>query len=83
VKQSDLGEYEENAREKQRDTNIQDEAQLPLKPSRIDGKHQVRNSRGQQPKHKVSQWQKPHSPRNQGNKTSSPSNQGKSNQVPN
>jgi hypothetical protein len=27
VKQNDLGEYEENAREKQRDTNIQDKLQ--------------------------------------------------------
>jgi hypothetical protein len=29
VKQNDLGEYEENAREKQRDTNIQDKSQAP------------------------------------------------------
>jgi hypothetical protein len=32
---------------------------LPLKPGHRDGKHQVQNSRGQQPKHKLSQWQKP------------------------
>jgi hypothetical protein len=30
VKQSDLGEYEENAREKQRNINIQDKSQAPL-----------------------------------------------------
>jgi hypothetical protein len=29
VKQSDLGEYEENVREKQRDTNIQGKSQTP------------------------------------------------------
>jgi hypothetical protein len=29
VKQSDLGEYEENAREKQNNTNIQDKALTP------------------------------------------------------
>jgi hypothetical protein len=29
VKQDDLGEYEENAREKQRDTNIQSKSQAP------------------------------------------------------
>jgi hypothetical protein len=40
VKQDDLGEYEENAREKQRDTNIQGKSQAPLKPSHRDGKHQ-------------------------------------------
>jgi hypothetical protein len=56
VKQTDLGEYEENAREKQ---NIQIyiiEAQLPLKPSHKDDKHQIQKSRGQQSKHRVSQW---------------------------
>jgi hypothetical protein len=37
------------------------EEQLPLKPSHKNGKHQVQNSRGQQSKHKVSQWQKPYS----------------------
>jgi hypothetical protein len=38
VKQSVLGEYEENAREKQRDTNIQGKSQAPpLKPSHRDG----------------------------------------------
>jgi hypothetical protein len=40
VKQSDFGEYEENAREKQ---NIQVEKvkhQRPLKPSHMNGKHQ-------------------------------------------
>jgi hypothetical protein len=30
VKQSDLGEYEENAREKQTNTNIQGKSQAPL-----------------------------------------------------
>jgi hypothetical protein len=53
VKQSDLDEYEENAREKH---NIQYKTptppqtktnyKLPLKPSNVDGKHQVSNSRG-------------------------------------
>jgi hypothetical protein len=46
VKQNDLGEYEENAREKQRDINIQDKSQAPLKPSHRDDKYQVQNSRG-------------------------------------
>jgi hypothetical protein len=41
VKQGDLGEYEENAREKQSDTNIQSKSQAPLKPSNMDGKHQA------------------------------------------
>jgi hypothetical protein len=31
VKQNDLGEYEENAREKQKDINIQDKSQSPPK----------------------------------------------------
>jgi hypothetical protein len=46
VKQSDLGEYEENAKEKQ---TIQVHAKTPtppLKPSHMDDKHQVSNSRG-------------------------------------
>jgi hypothetical protein len=34
------------------------EAQLPLKPSHKDGKHQVQNIRREQLQHKVSQWQK-------------------------
>jgi hypothetical protein len=34
------------------------EAQLPLNPSHNDDKYQVQNSRGQQSKHRVSQWQK-------------------------
>jgi hypothetical protein len=65
VKQSDLGEYKENAREKQniqytrQSTNSpsnqgksQDSPQtkanhkFPLKPSNVDGKHQVSNPRG-------------------------------------
>jgi hypothetical protein len=40
VKQSDLGEYEENAREKQNIQIYTLKYQLPLKPSRKDGKHQ-------------------------------------------
>jgi hypothetical protein len=52
-----LGEYEENATEKQKDTNIQDRIQPPLKIIQRDGKHQVLNSRGQQPQYNVSQWQ--------------------------
>jgi hypothetical protein len=38
-----LGEYEKNATEKQKDTNIQDKAQLPLKPSHGVEKYQVPN----------------------------------------
>jgi hypothetical protein len=40
VKQSDLGEYEENAREKQNTQYTRQKHQLPLKPSHMDGKHQ-------------------------------------------
>jgi hypothetical protein len=40
VKQSDLGEYEENAREKQNIQYTGQKYQLPLKPSHMDGKHQ-------------------------------------------
>jgi hypothetical protein len=40
VKQSDLGEYEENAREKQNIQVYKVEHQLPLKSSHMDGKHQ-------------------------------------------
>jgi predicted RNase H-like nuclease len=40
VKQGDLCEYEETCKRKAKYTDIQDEAQLPLKPSHKDGKHQ-------------------------------------------
>jgi hypothetical protein len=40
VKQSDLGEYEENTREKQKIQIYKIKHQLPLKPSHKDGKHQ-------------------------------------------
>jgi hypothetical protein len=40
VKQHYLGEYEENAREKQNIQYTRQKHQLPLKPSRMDGKHQ-------------------------------------------
>jgi hypothetical protein len=40
VKQSDLGEYEENAREKKNIQIYMIEYQLSLKPSHVDGKHQ-------------------------------------------
>jgi hypothetical protein len=40
VKQSDLGGYEENVREKQNIQYISQKHQLPLKPSHMDGKHQ-------------------------------------------
>jgi hypothetical protein len=40
VKQSDLGEYEENAREKQNIQYTRQSNNSPLKPSHIDGKHQ-------------------------------------------
>jgi hypothetical protein len=55
VKQSNLGEYDENTREKQNIQVYKVKHQLPLKPSHIDGKHQFSNSRGQQPKLKISQ----------------------------
>jgi hypothetical protein len=40
VKQGDLGEYEENAREKQNIQYTGQKHKLPLKPSYMDGKHQ-------------------------------------------
>jgi hypothetical protein len=40
VKQSDLGEYEENVREKQNIQYIRQKHQLPLKLSHVNGKHQ-------------------------------------------
>jgi hypothetical protein len=40
VKQSDLGEYEENAREKKNIEYTSQKHQLPLKPNHMDGKHQ-------------------------------------------
>jgi hypothetical protein len=40
VKQSDLGEYEKNARKKQNIQYIRQKQQLPLKPSHMDDKHQ-------------------------------------------
>jgi hypothetical protein len=40
VKQDDLGEYEENAREKQDIQYTRQKQQLPLKPSHMDDKHQ-------------------------------------------
>jgi hypothetical protein len=40
VKQSDLGEYEENTREKQNIQYTRQKHQLPLKSSHMDGKHQ-------------------------------------------
>jgi hypothetical protein len=40
VKQNDLGEYEENAREQQDIQYTRQKHQLPLKPSHMDGKHQ-------------------------------------------
>jgi hypothetical protein len=41
VKQSDLSEYEENVREKQKIQIYKLKYQLPLKPSHKDGKHQL------------------------------------------
>jgi hypothetical protein len=46
VKQSDFGEYEENAKEKQKIQIYKIKHQLPLKPSHTNGKYQVQNSRG-------------------------------------
>jgi hypothetical protein len=40
VKQNDLGEYEENAREKQNIQYTRQKHQLSLKPSHMYGKHQ-------------------------------------------
>jgi hypothetical protein len=40
VKQIDLGEYDENVREKQKIQIYKIKHQLPLKPSHTDGKHQ-------------------------------------------
>jgi hypothetical protein len=60
VKQNDLGEYEENTREKQKMQVYKIKHQLPLKSSYRDDKHKVPNSRGQQPKYKLSQSQKPY-----------------------
>jgi hypothetical protein len=51
VKQSDLAEYEENAKEKARDTSIQDRSSTPLKPSHKDGKHQFPPTKQQNEKH--------------------------------
>jgi hypothetical protein len=55
VKQNDLGEYEENAWEKQTiqvnkaktptPSQTKTKHKLPLKPSNVDGKHQALNSR--------------------------------------
>jgi hypothetical protein len=42
---------------------------LLLKPRHRDGKHQVQNSRGQQPKHRLSQWQKSYLPETKANQT--------------
>jgi hypothetical protein len=58
MKQSDLDEYEENPREKRKIQIYKIKHQFPLKPSNKDAKHQFSNSRGQQPKLKVSQCQK-------------------------
>jgi hypothetical protein len=41
VKQNDLGEYEENAREKQKIQVYKENHRLPLKPSHRDDKHQA------------------------------------------
>jgi hypothetical protein len=40
VKQSDIAEYKENAREKQNMQYTRKKHKLPLKPSHTDGKHQ-------------------------------------------
>jgi hypothetical protein len=55
VKQHDLSEYEENAREKQNIQYTRQKHQLPFKPSHMSGKYQFSSSRGQQLKLKVSQ----------------------------
>jgi hypothetical protein len=52
VKQSDLGEYEENAREKEKIQIYKIEHKLPLKPSHNDDKHQFPFVKQQSEKHK-------------------------------
>jgi hypothetical protein len=52
VNQCDLGEYEENAREKQRDTNIKENHKLSLKQSHKDGKHQAPPAKKQNEKNR-------------------------------
>jgi hypothetical protein len=51
VNQSDLGEYEENAKEKQNIQIYKIKHQLPLKPSHMDGKHQFFPANQQIKKH--------------------------------
>jgi hypothetical protein len=51
VKQSDLGEYEENAREKQKIQIYKIRHQLSLKPSHKDAKHQSPPANQQSEKH--------------------------------
>jgi hypothetical protein len=46
VKQSELGEYEENVREKHNIQYTRQKHQLPLKPSHMDGKHQFPTQEG-------------------------------------
>jgi hypothetical protein len=53
VKQGDLGEYEENAREKQNIQYTREKHQLPLKPSHMNGKHQFLSAKQQI---KKNQW---------------------------
>jgi hypothetical protein len=52
VKQSDLGEYEENATEKQRDTKYKANHKLPLKLSHRDDKHQAPPAKKQNEKNR-------------------------------
>jgi hypothetical protein len=52
VKQSDLGEYEENARENQKIQIYNIKHILPLKPSYKDGKHQFPLANQQSEEHR-------------------------------
>jgi hypothetical protein len=53
VKLSDLGEYEENAREKQNIQLYKVKHKLSLKPSHMDGKHQLSPANQQIEKNQV------------------------------
>jgi hypothetical protein len=62
VKQSDFGEYEENAKEKQKIQIYKIKHQLPLKPSHTNGKYQVQKSRGKQRNMSFLNGKRPYSP---------------------
>ena len=65
MKQSDLGEYEENAREEQNIQLYKIKHQLPLKPSHRDGKHQIPTQEGSNQSTRFLNDKRPYSPWNQ------------------